>query len=138
MQSHSIQIKPLDSRCRYWAKIVRAGNELPIPSLITGANDIGGSYLQLGEEELLPGDALFEGEANHQRRNDRGWSYWLAHVSESGEFVRYESGFSAQKAEMKAQGLAPELLTGSGDIAAMVRIVHGLRAGLSVTPSKTE
>lgn len=78
MKLHSIQIEPLDSRCRYWAKIVRAGNKLPIPSLITGANDIGGSYLQLGKEELLPSDALFEGEANHQRRNDRGWSYWLA------------------------------------------------------------
>jgi len=59
MQSHSIEIKPLDNRCRYWAKIVRASNELPAPSLITGANDIGGPYLQLGEEELLPGDALF-------------------------------------------------------------------------------
>jgi hypothetical protein len=138
MQSHSIQIKPLDSRCRYWAKIVRAGKGLRVPSLIMGANDIGGSYLQVGEEELLPGDSLFEGEANHHSRNDRGWSYWLAFVSESGELVRYVSGFSAQKAEMKAQGLSPELLTGSGDIAAMVRIVHGLRAGLSVTPSTTE
>lgn len=138
MQSHSIQIKPLDSRCRYWAKIVRAGQELPTPSLIAGANDICGSYLQLGEEELLPGDALFEGEANHHRRNDRGWSYWVTFVSESGGFVRYQSGFISQKAEMKAQGLSPELLKGSGDIAGMVRIVHGLRAGLSVTPSKTE
>lgn len=137
MQSHSIRIKPIDGRCRYWAKIVRAGKELLEPSLVTGAQDIGGPYLQLGEEELLPGDALFEGEANHHRRNDRGWSYWLSFVTENGEFARYESGFSSQKGEMKAQGLAPELLKGSGDIAAMVRIVHGLRAGLRVTPSET-
>jgi hypothetical protein len=35
---------------------------------------------------------------------------------------------------MKKQGLSPELLKGNGDIAAMVRIVHGLRSGLTVQP----
>lgn len=34
---------------------------------------------------------------------------------------------------MKVQGMAPNLLMGSGDIAAMVRIAHGLRAGLKIT-----
>ena len=46
--------------------------------------------------------------------------------------------FSAQKAEMKAQGPSPESITESGDIAAIVRIAHGLRAGLCVKPSNTE
>lgn len=138
MKSHSVEIKPFDGRCKYWAKIVRAGKELPAPCLIQGANDVPGPYLQRGEEELLPGDALFEGESNHHRRSDRGWSYWLAFVTETGELVRYESGFSSQKSEMKAQGLSAGLLTGSGDIAAMVRIVHGLRNGLNVSPNKSE
>lgn len=138
MQSHSVEIKPIDSRCKYWAKIIRAEMELPTPSLIQGANDIPSPYLQRGEEELLPGDALFEGESNHHRRNDRGWSYWLAFVTQSGKLIRYESGFSSQKTEMKAQGLSSALLTGSGDIAAMVRIVHGLRGGLNVTPNESE
>ena len=134
MQSHSVEIKPLDSRCKYWAKIVRAGVDLPSPCLVQGASDVPGPYLRQGEEELLPCDALLEGEANHHRRNDRGWSYCLTFVTGSGSLVRFRSGFSTQKAEMKAQGLVPALLTGSGDVAAMVRIVHGLRAGLKVTP----
>lgn len=138
MQSHSVAIHPTDSRCHYWAKIVRAGKTLPAPSLIKGANDIHSPCLELGEEELLPGDALFEGESNHHHRDDHGWSHWLTFVNESGKPEVYASRFNSQKAEMKAQGLPPELLHGNGDVAAMVRIVHGLRAGLSVTRSKTE
>lgn len=138
MQSHSVEIKPFDSRCKYWAKISRAGSDLPAPCLIQGANDIPSPYLFRGEEELMPGDALFEGEANHHRRNDRGWSYWLAVVTEEGKLVRFTSGFSPQKAQMKAQGLLPALLAGSGDVAAMVRIVYGVRSGLKVTPVNDE
>ena len=29
-------------------------------------------YLLRGQDELMPGDVLFEGEANHHRRTDRG------------------------------------------------------------------
>lgn len=134
MQSHSVEILPLDSRCNYWAKIVRAGKVLPAPCLTHGAGDIPEPYLQRGDEELLAGDALFEGEANHHRRNDRGWSYWLTYITEDGALVRFKGGFSEQKSEMKKQGLSPELLKGNGDIAAMVRIVHGLRLGLTVQP----
>ena len=133
MQSHSVSIKPIDSRCRYWAKIVRSERALPMPACVQGANDIPGSYLQRGEEELLPGDVLFEGEANHHRRNDRGWTYWLAYVTKDGELMRYCSCFGAAKVQMKAQGMAPELLKGSGDVAGMVRLGHGLRAGLRVS-----
>ena len=133
MQSHSVSVKPIDSRCRYWAKIIRAGRGLPMPACVQGASDIPSFYLQCGEEELLPGDVLFEGEANHHRRNDRGWTYWLTYVTEDGELLNYRSGFGQAKAQMKAQGMAPELLKGSGDVAGMVRLGHGLRAGLKVT-----
>lgn len=135
MQSHSVQIRPRDSRCRYWSKLVRAEQELPLPAAVQGASDIFGPYLQRGEEELLPGDALFEGEANHHRRTDRGWSYWLTVVTPQGELLTFTSGFGPQKVELKSQGLAPDLLKGSGDIAGMVRIAHGLRLGLKVTPT---
>ncbi|MBW4048081.1 MAG: hypothetical protein HIU89_09120 [Proteobacteria bacterium] len=64
----------------------------------------------------------------------QGGCAWLASVTEDGNFLRYRSGFGPAKAEMKAQGLAPELLTGSGDVAGMVRLPHGLRAGMKVTP----
>ncbi len=136
MTSYSVVIKPMNSRCRHWAKIVRAGQELPLPVFVQGANDIQVPYANCGDEELFPGDALFEGEENHHRRTDLGWTYFITIVTNDGEVLTLESGFSTEKAALKAQGMAPELLKGSGDIAAMVRIAHGLRAGLSVTWSK--
>jgi hypothetical protein len=135
MQSHSVNICPLDSRCRYWAKISRSGQTLPLPSDVSGADDLTGPYLKRGEEELLPGDVLFEGEANHHRRTDRGWTYWVGLVLPSGELLRFKSGFNAQKMELKRQGMSPELLMGSGDIASMVRIAHGARMGMTLTMS---
>jgi hypothetical protein len=130
MQSHSINVGPCDARCRYWAKLVRNGEVLPVPASVQGANDLPASYLQRGDEELLAGDLLFEGEANHHRRTDRGWTYWVTTVTGEGALLRFKGGFAAQK----AQGMVPDLLKGAGDVAAMVRIGHGLRAGLSVTP----
>lgn len=37
---------------------------------------------------------------------------------------------SAVKAELKQLGLDPRFLPGSGDLASLVRVAHGLRAGL--------
>lgn len=136
MESHSIVLAPFDSRCRYWARVVRADQDLPLPRAVASGLDIPGRALRRGDEELLPCDAVFEGEANHHIRKDFGWSYRLTVVDAEGELHRFDGNFGAQKAQMKAQGMAPELLQGSGDIAAMVRIVHGLRAGLKVTPNE--
>ena len=133
LESVSVEAKPYDGRCKYWAKLVRAGGILPAPDAVSGANDIPSKYLARGDEELLPGDAFFEGEANHHRRSDRGWTYRLTYLSTEGLLYEFVSGFSEQKVQLKPQGLAPELLKGSGDIAAMVRIVHGLRAGMKLT-----
>lgn len=113
-------------------KILRAGQALPLPVDVQGANDIPVPYANCGDEELFPGDAILEGEANHHRRTDRGWTYFITVVTNHGELLRLQSGFSAVKAELKAQGMARELLMGSGDIAAMVRIAHGVRAGLKI------
>lgn len=133
MKSHSVEIAPRDGRCRYWAKIIRAGIPLPLPSLVNGANDIPTRYLFRGNEELLPGDALFEGEANHHRKA-RGWTYWLTFVTEAGDLVRvYNEDFGGIKALLKQQGLAAEYLRGSGDVAAMARIAHGLRMGMNIS-----
>lgn len=132
MQSHSITLAPHDSRCRYWAKVVRAGQSLPLPADATSAYAIAGAFLKKGQEELFVGDVLFEGEANHHRRTDRGWTYDVTFIDAAGKCQCIGDGFGAVKARLKEQGLAPELLAGSGDIAAMVRIAHAVRAGLSV------
>lgn len=129
--SVSVSVGPQDRRCRYWAKVVRAEQDLPLPSEVSGAGNIESPYLQRGDEELLPGDVLFEGEANHHSK-DRGWSYLVQFVDSAGACVMYRSGFSAQKAAAKAQGMATALLAGSGDVAGAVRVAHALRAGLNL------
>lgn len=128
--SFSIKIAPTDRRCRYWAKIFPSAKALPLPKDVQGANDLPAPYCKRGDEELFAGDVLIEGEANHHRRTDRGWTYWVVFVTPEGKLVRYVSGFSEQKAAAKAQGLAPELLSGSGDVAGAVRVAHALRAGM--------
>lgn len=128
--SESVEVRPCDSRCRYWAKIVRANRTLPLPVNVEGANDIPGAYLARGDEELMIGDVLFEGEANHHRRTDRGWTYIIQILDANGDLQFVKSGqFGKQKIALKAQGLHPELLAGSGDVAAMVRIAHAVRHG---------
>ena len=131
MQSHTVEIGPVDNRCRYWAKVVRASVTLPLPANCSSAYDIPGAVIKRGEEELLPGDVLFEGEANHHRRTDRGWTYDVSIVDVAGGLFRACSGeFGELRKRMKAAGMAPELLMGSGDIAAMARVGHAVRGGL--------
>lgn len=125
--SASVEIKPQDPFCRYWAKIVRAGEQLLLPREVAGGNDLPGPYLQQGDEELFPGDFLFEGEAV-DRKWPRGWTYCLTVAGASGAVVLAYS--SAVKAKLKQLGLDPRFLPGSGDLAGLVRVAHGLRAGL--------
>lgn len=128
--SHSVNIKPNDSRCRFWSKIIRAGKPLPVPAACTGANDIPGDYARPGDEELFEGDMWLKGEARHHIKR-RGWWYRIYIATKSGELVSIGcSNFSDHKAQLKARGLPPHLLTGSGEIAAMIRIAHGYRLGL--------
>lgn len=129
IKSASVTIKPIDSRCRYWAKIIRANTSLPLPSDVDGANDITGHYLRNGEDEMFEGDILIEGEANHHRSN-RGWSYWVGFCGADGKVVRIKNPGADLKAKMKAAGCPVELLAGSGQIAAAIRIAHGVRLGM--------
>lgn len=129
--SVSVVICPHDGRCSYWAKLVRNGALLPLPSNIDGAKDISGPYLKRGDEEMFFGDVLFEGEANHHRHK-RGWTYWIRYVDEEGRLITYQSGFGEQKAEAKSLGISSDLLPGSGDLAGAVRVAHVLRANLKL------
>lgn len=128
--SVSFSVRPYRRHCRYWAKLVRAGAGLPMPGEVDGANTIPGKYLRLGEEELFCGDLLFEGEANHPSK-DRGWSYWVHYVDDSGNLISANSGWREFKAQLKAATGAfdPALLKGAGDLAACVRFAHVQRMG---------
>lgn len=135
-KSISIQLKPLDKRCRYWAKIIRAGQPLPAPSEVVGAADLPQSFVPVRQggpavdEEMFPGDFLIQGE-ERKHNAARGWQYWITWMDPDGHRRTVEPD-SSTKAALKAQGLEPRLLAGAGGIAACVRVAHGLRAGLEV------
>ena len=129
--SVSVRVVPSDYRCKYWAKLFRASAPLPMPSNVMSASSLPGPYLLRGDEELFPGDVMFEGEEIHPYKK-RGWGYWLRYVTPNGNLLVYRSGFSEQKMAAKAQGLEASLLAGSGDIAGAVRVAHALRAGMAL------
>lgn len=129
IKSASVTIKPADKRCRYWAKIVRADVELPLPAIADSANNVPGAYLRTGEDELYVGDILIEGEENHHR-NNRGWSYWVTWCDAEGVARRVRNPGVDVKAALKTAGIAANLLAGSGQVAACIRLAHGIRSGL--------
>lgn len=129
MTSHSIYIGPTDHRCRHWAKIVRSGRALPMPENVKCAADIPVPYRSPGHDELMPGDVLFEGEALHHCRN-LGRAYSVVAVSLEGTLMTLEMASREFKAAMKREGgFDPDLLRGSGDLAACVRFAHIARLG---------
>lgn len=125
--SVSVTLKPQDSRCRYWAKIIRASDPLPLPSAIDGANTVPGPYLRQGEEELFPFDVLITGEARHHVKA-KGWNYELIVCLPDGSKKTLRPCVE-HKAEMKTAGCPAEWLPGSGEIASLVRCALGYREG---------
>jgi hypothetical protein len=126
--SASVVIGPENAHCRYWAKVVRAGTTLPVPSKVFRADDLPGPYLRIGDEELFPGDVLFEGEEVHPVRS-HGWGYFAYVAGISGRPIQLEYD-SSVKARLKELGLDKRLLAGSGQLAGLVRVAHALRAGM--------
>lgn len=129
--SVSINIKPVDKRCKFWAKVVRNGGDLLFPSRTLGANDIPHPYHLGGLEELMEGDIIFKGEANHHIKA-RVFVYNMGFVR-GGKLIWVQPS-AARKAAMKAAGLDPKLLSGAGDVAGMVRMAWALRQGIDIGP----
>ncbi len=127
--SISIPVAPVDHRCRYWAKHIDAGTALGLPSTVNGANDIQKPYLQQGEEELTMGDFLIEGEETHHRHPERGWTYRIGYMGIDGA-LHYVTPTNEHKQALKASGMPVAYLKGAGQLAACLRIIHGLRMGL--------
>lgn len=127
--SASVRIAPCDTRCRYWAKIVRASTPLPLPAAVEGAAQVPGAYLRNGGEELFPGDVMIEGEEAHHRKA-RGWSYWVTWCAPDGKPVRMRDPGAEVKEKLKSSGLPPDLLSGSGGVAACIRVAHAVRLGI--------
>lgn len=132
MKSCNLTCNPRDSRCRYWAKVIRADDALPMPAAVDGANDIPGQYLRKGDDvELFDGDFLLEGEANHHVKQ-RGWTYDMRIVSDTpserfpGQNKYTAIDYKAAKDAARAAG-RKDLLLGSGDCAAMIRAIHVAR-----------
>ena len=128
--SISITIGPIDRRCKYWAKAIPASMELPTPAHVSesGAAAIAAPFLKNGGEELLTGEFLIECEQVHHSK-PRGYDYWVSWVHTDGLRVKIKNPGAEHKAAIKAAGMAPELLKGSGGLAACIRIAIAVRAG---------
>ena len=134
METHTVKIGPTDRRCRYWAKCIRSGDPLPLPDDVS-RGDLPGRYLRSGEEELAPGDAMISGEENHHRKA-RGWTYRITFVALDGSLTPAFEPTGDHRAQLKAAGLPFEIMKGAGDLAACVRVLHGVRAGLFPVPQE--
>lgn len=128
--SASIDLVADDKRCRYWAKVIPAGTDLPMPADIDGAASIPGSYKK-GYYELFPGDFAITGEENHHRRQ-RGWSFYIAYCDVDGEVAWVSVDAADQKSAIKEARCDKVLLKGSGPQAAAIRLIHAIREGLVV------
>lgn len=120
----------VDKRCRHWNKIVRKNDDIPMPDKVTSSKNIPTEYLQDGCEELFEGDFWLECEEKHHR-NPRGWCYKIHWMDSEGKLKSVKSGGEV-KARLKEAGLHFEFLPGSGEVAAMVRIIHAYRQGIEL------
>lgn len=127
--SHIIQRE--DGRCRGWAKKLNAGQILKLDlDKIQGANDLPGSYLKNGIDlELTPyDDFIFWGEENDHRKA-RGWTYRLYYPALKK--MGWVGADNRIKQMIKSEGLK-DLMTGSGEIAGLVRIAKYISLGLDL------
>ena len=130
--SLSIKIQATDSRCKFWAKVIRADKRaaLPAPAACEGASDLIQAFSRQGDEELFAGDFVIHAEQNHHRKV-RGWTYRLIWMKANGEIGQL-TPTSATKASLKAWGMEGSLLTGAGGLAACVRVIHASNLGFDV------
>lgn len=127
----SVSVSICSTRGQQWAKLNRKTKPLPAPSRVMGGNDLPGEYLPTGDEELLPGDALFEGE----RGRRYGWIYRLTMAMPNGQGLVISSDhpeLSSFKEAMKKANMPFSLLQGAGPLAALVRIALAYRLGVQL------
>lgn len=131
--SHSIVISPRNAGHKYIAKLIRADDPLPLPSAAAklGMRAIANRLAHNGDEELLPGDALIEIEANSPPDEaPSGYSCHLTIIDAAGKLRRF-TPTSYNKGAIKAGGIPVEYLPGAGPTAACVRIIHAQRMGIA-------
>jgi len=125
--TRSLVLRPQDSRCRWWGKVVTpdaaCGRD---PAKVAGAGDIPGQYERAGADVEVPvWGAVVTGEANHHRKA-RGWSIAAALIiprpSPKAEGEPMRAGIPVGAAVKRAiKATRPDLMGGSGDHAAIVR-----------------
>lgn len=121
-----IILSPWNSRCRRWFKVVRSGDPLPLPEEVYGVKSIPGELIRGPLEVTLnEGDSFIHAEAKHPRKM-RGWSYEVTTLTD-GKLVTF-----APTREVKTEigeRLPKEFMSGSGEPAGCVRIIHAIRQG---------
>jgi hypothetical protein len=112
--------EPEDSRCRWWQA------EIPEISACDLADKVDLKYYKKGADlELTEGTMLIDSEAKHHNKM-RGYVVCLGYVCAEKDKVRWIKPNLAHKKMIKAEG-HQDLMVGSGDVAAVMRLAIWLR-----------
>jgi len=127
--------RPDDDRCDYWAKVIRAGQVIPLPEHVKRESDVPGEPLQIGERvELFHGDFLIQGQKNRlTAARNWAWSVNLGTIGPAYEGPDHRIhwlpyGRATRDAVRKAG--RSELLSGRSRLADAVREIWARREGL--------
>jgi hypothetical protein len=133
MDTHSHISRPQDSRCQWWQRIATRDDVLALDlASVDGARSLPGTYCRSGQDHELPvGSVVFDGEANHHRKQ-RGWTFTVGIVLPGGGGgidLYWLAPTAERKAAIKAAPDGAAYMAGSGPHAAMVRMAQWILAG---------
>lgn len=115
----------------YWAKIVPAEAQLPLPSMVHDPEHLPGSFVRC-MAELQQGEALLEGEGVETELGIQ-WHHIVTFFSYDGFVIQFRSDFNNATQECADLEMSQQMLAGETDFAGAVRVIHALRKGFPLS-----
>lgn len=119
-----------------WVKVIPDHCKLPFPSAVEYPSHIPGRIITEDIYIPSPDEIIIEGYVFETLRGKNGktiypWNYRISGADFFGNFFSLEDDWIGIKTKMRAQGMEKTLLEGKNPLAALVRIAHGIRLGMT-------
>lgn len=119
-----------------WVKIIPENCRLPLPSSIQYSNQIPGRILLADKYYPDPFEIIIEGYVFNKVKTRKGttvqsWKYRISGINSLGIFFSIHGNWMDIKKQMREQGMDESLLAGKDTLAALVRIAHANRLGMT-------